>query len=145
MVCNLLFYVTARRDNKRALLTDYLDYDEARRIVEKLGYLPLAIDQAGAYLSKLAKPLHAFLPLFEENFNSTLNKKPPSSVWQYGERTVVTTWEISFQAIQKEDPQAAELLLLCSFLSYKDINTEFLFWGLAELFNKSEYKSVNIH
>ncbi|MCJ1342920.1 hypothetical protein MMC31_001109 [Peltigera leucophlebia] len=106
------------------------DYDEARRIVERLGYLPLAIDHAGAYLSILAKPLYAFLPLFEANFKTTLNKKPPLGVWQYGQKTVITTWEISFEAIQKEDPQAAELLLLCSFLSNKDINTDFLFLGL---------------
>lgn len=136
--------MTARHKNGQTLLTSGLDYDEARRIVEKLGYLPLAIDQAGAYLSKLAKPLHAFLPLFEANFKITLNKKPPSSVWQYGEKTVVTTWEISFEAVQKEDPQAAELLLLCSFLSNKDINSEFLFSGLPEMFKESKYKFAKL-
>ena len=101
--------------------------------MEKLGYLPLAIDQAGAYLNKLSKPLHTFLPLFEANFKTTLNRKPPSALWQYGEKTVVTTWEISFEAIQKEDPQAAELLLLCSFLSNEDINADFLSRGLPEI------------
>lgn len=64
-----------------AFLTNNSDYDEARRIVEKLGYLPLAIDQAGAYLSKLSKPLSAFLPLFEAKFKTTLNKKPPLGAW----------------------------------------------------------------
>lgn len=90
--------------------------------MEKLGCLPLAIDQAGSYLFMLQKPLHTFLQLFEENFNKTLSKKPPSAVWQYGEETAVTTWEISFEAIQKKDPQAAELLLLCSFLFNDDIS-----------------------
>lgn len=113
--------------------------------MERLGYLPLAIDQAGAYLSKLSKPLHSFLPLFDANFKSTLSKKPPSSVWQYGERTVVTTWEISFEAIQKEDHQAAELLLMCSFLFNKDINTEFLFCGLPEIFKEGEFKFCKIY
>ena len=73
-----------------------------------------------------------------------LNKKPPSSVWQYGEKTVVTTWEISFEAVQKEDPQAAELLLLCSFLSNKDINSEFLFSGLPKMFKESKYKFAKL-
>jgi hypothetical protein len=72
-------------------LTCSLDYKEAKQIVEKLGHLPLAIDQAGSYLYRLSKPLHAFLPLFEVNFKSTLSKKPPSAVWQYGEETVLTT------------------------------------------------------
>jgi len=115
-------------------LTRSIDYQEARRIVEKLGCLPLAIDQAGSYLSMLQKPIQAFLPLFEENFNKTLSKKPPSAVWQYGEETVVTTWEISFKAIQEMDPQAAILLLLCSFLANDDIGVDFLCRGLPTQF-----------
>lgn len=132
-----------RHRDGQALLTDGIDYDEAGRIVEKLGYLPLAIDQAGAYLRTLSKPLHAFLPLFHANFKTALNKKPPSSVWQYGERTVVTTWEISFEAVEKKDPKAAKLLLLCSFLFNKDINTEFLFHGLPNVFNAGESTSAD--
>ena len=118
-----------------------LDYDEARRIVQKLGYLPLAIDQAGAYLNILSKPLHTFLPLFESNFKTVLGKKPPKAVWQYGEKTVITTWEISFQAIQDQDPQAAQLLLLCSFISNEDINAGFLLRGLHGMFTSGEHNA----
>jgi hypothetical protein len=107
--------------------------------VETLGNLPLAIDQAGAYLNRLSKPLSSFLPLFEANFKSTLSKKPPTALWQYGERTVITTWEISFQAIQSEDPEAARLLLLCSFLSNDDIDPGFLSCGLPEQFANGEH------
>ena len=114
------------------------DYKEARLIVEKLGCLPLAIDQAGSYLFMLRKPLHTFLPLFEENFNVTLSKKPHSAVWQYGEETAVTTWEISFKAIQDTDPPAANLLLLCSFLANDDISVDLLYRGLPKLFSKGE-------
>lgn len=120
-------------------LTRSVEYKEAERIVKKLGCLPLAIDQAGSYLSMLQKPLHAFLPLFEENFNKTLSKKPPSAVWQYGEETVVTTWEISFKAIRERDPQAADLLLLCSFLANDDISVDFLYRGLPTQFSAGEY------
>jgi hypothetical protein len=56
-------------------------YEEVRRIVGKLGYLPLTIDQAGSYLSMLQKPLHAFLPLIKETFNKALSKKPTWAVW----------------------------------------------------------------
>lgn len=37
-----------------------------------------------------------------------------------------TTWEISFQAIKAENEAAADLLLLCSFLSNEDIWEEML-------------------
>jgi hypothetical protein len=117
-------------------LIERSDYKEAKKIVEELGCLPLAIDQAGSYLSMLQKPLHTFLPLFEENFKKTLSKKPPAAVWQYGEETVVTTWEISFKAIQDRDPQAADLLLRCSFLASNDISVGLIFRGLPDRFAK---------
>ncbi|OCL01786.1 hypothetical protein AOQ84DRAFT_206150 [Glonium stellatum] len=107
------------------------DYEEAKHIVENLGYLPLAIHQAGSYMFMLQKPLRAFVPLFEENFNRTLSKKLPPALWQYGQDTVVTTWEISFEAIRKRDPVAAFLLLLCSFLSNNEISVDFLRRGMV--------------
>ncbi|OAL46213.1 hypothetical protein IQ07DRAFT_603591 [Pyrenochaeta sp. DS3sAY3a] len=110
------------------------DYDEAKRIVEKLGCLPLAIDQAGSYLSMLQKPLAAFLPLFEDNFHRMLRKKPPSAIWQYGEETVATTWEISFKEIQQRDPLAADLLLRCAYLANNDISADFICLGLPAMF-----------
>lgn len=110
--------------------------------MEKLGHLPLAIDQAGAYLNRLSKPLDIFLPLFEASFKTVLGKKPPMAVWQYGGKTVVTTWDISFEAIQVEDPQAARLLLLCSFLSNEDIDASFLSRGLPDMFTGGEHDAI---
>jgi hypothetical protein len=127
--------------NGQYILILSIDSEEARRIVEKLGYLPLAIDQAGSYLFRLSKPLHAFLPLFENNFQTILSKRPPSAVWQYGEETAVTTWEISFKAVQDEDPQAAKLLLLCSFLANDDISTDLLYRGLPGVFSEGKARS----
>jgi hypothetical protein len=82
----------------------------------------------------LQKPLHTFLPLFEENFNKTLSKKPPAAVWQYGEETVATTWEISFKAIQAIDPLAADLLIRCSFLASNDISIDLIWRGLPTIY-----------
>ena len=42
---------------------------------------------------------------------------------EYGEG-VLTTWEVSFKAIEKENPKAVELLLLCGFLANDDIFEE---------------------
>jgi hypothetical protein len=86
----------------------------------------------------LQKPLHAFLPLFDENFNKTLSKKPSAAIWQYGEETVATTWEISFKAIQERDPLAADLLLHCSFLANDDIGIDLTYRGLPTQFAKGQ-------
>jgi hypothetical protein len=120
------------------ILIGTVEFAEAQRIVAKLGHLPLAIDQAGAHLNRRSEPLHAYLPLFEANFERTASWKPPSAVWQYGERTVSTTWKISFDAIQAEDPVAAQVLHLCSFFSHEDISMDLLYRGLPELFSESE-------
>ena len=47
-----------------------------------------------------------------------------------GLEAVHATWEISFQSIKKENPQAAALLLLCSFLASENIPEEMLSSGL---------------
>lgn len=108
-----------------------IEYDEASRIVERLGRLPLATDLAGAYLHTTRTPLASYLPLLHHNsIKGTLSQMPPSSVWQY-EESVFTTWELSFQDIQKKHPKATELLTLYSFLSNVEIQLEMLERGLG--------------
>lgn len=45
-------------------------------------------------------------------------------------RSVFAAWELSFEIIQKENPAAADLLLLCGFLDNRDIPEELLQKGL---------------
>jgi hypothetical protein len=111
------------------VLIVFTDFNEAQRIVQKLGQLPLAIHQAGAYLRKLGKSLKDYLPLFEQNMKYMLSKKPLGATWAYRDDTVFTTWEISFKAIRDVNPLSAELLLICSFLSNEDIWEDLLQCG----------------
>lgn len=93
--------------------------------------MPLAIDQAGAYLHTMQKQLASYLPLLHHtHIKETLSRKPPSSVWHY-EESVFSTWELSFQEIQGKHPKAAELLTLCSFLSNGEIQPDMLERGLS--------------
>jgi hypothetical protein len=103
--------------------------------VQRLGQLPLAIHQAGAYLHSLGKPLKDYLPLFERNMKHILSKKPPEVTWAYRDDTVFTTWEISFKAIRDVNPKSAELLVVCSFLSNEDIWEDLLQRGSKSLNN----------
>jgi len=47
------------------------------------------------------------------------------------DRSVFATWEISFRAVQVTSPKAAELLLVCGFFDYEDIQEELLRRGLG--------------
>ncbi|KAJ7733175.1 P-loop containing nucleoside triphosphate hydrolase protein [Mycena metata] len=91
----------------------------ATKIVKELYYLPLAIAQAGAYISK-SEDLVGYLTLYAENRARLLREKPQQSHDQYA-WTVYTTWQISFDQLSKP---AARFLQLCSFLHYTGITED---------------------
>lgn len=95
-----------------------LERSAAEDIVEKLGALPLALDQAGSYIRLIQIPYSEYLPRFNGAYARIAAKRPPNSVWQYRDDTIFTTWEISFAALSTS---AQELLLLLGFLDNKDI------------------------
>ena len=95
-------------------------------IVEKLGRMPLAIDHAGVFIHELRIPLSRYLSYYDTAFQKVQNKKPRLG-WNYGERTAATTWEISFAALESENPMACKILLMCSFLNHEDIWDELFY------------------
>ena len=74
------------------------DKKAADELAEALGDLPLALEQAGAYMETTAKPLDEYLRAFQERKLKMLAKAKPSD---YPE-TVATTWNISFEAVQED-------------------------------------------
>ncbi|KAL7265884.1 hypothetical protein RUND412_011588, partial [Rhizina undulata] len=95
---------------------DESELDEAREIVKDLGELPLALDQAGAYISELQITFSTFRRKMNDAFNETLDSSLPSS-----RASIRTTWELSFKEL---GPEARHLLHLCAFLSNEDIPDE---------------------
>ena len=89
------------------------DREGAANLARELGDLPLALEQAGAYIKETGISFSDYLDRF---------KKDPKKLLGHGKLlnypdTVATTWEISFQAVQKELPVAGDLLNLCAFLA----------------------------
>ncbi|KAJ7711427.1 hypothetical protein B0H16DRAFT_599700 [Mycena metata] len=91
----------------------------AAEIVKELYYLPLAIVQAGAFISK-SEDLKGYLDLYLNNRARLLNEKAAQSHDDYGQ-TVFTTWQISFDQLSH---LAATLLQLCSFLHHTGISED---------------------
>ncbi|KAF7357143.1 FabD/lysophospholipase-like protein [Mycena sanguinolenta] len=91
----------------------------AAEIVKELAYLPLAIIQAGAFISESGS-LSTFLGLYQKNWTKLLQRKPGQGHDNYT-RTVYTTWQMSFDKLSKP---AATLLLLCSFLHREGITED---------------------
>jgi hypothetical protein len=92
----------------------------ATNVVTKLGLLPLAISQAGAFISRRQISFRRYLALLDEGLKASTAGAPE---WPWGQRAegILTTWEISFALLSRP---AKELLLLCGFLSNEDIPEE---------------------
>jgi len=111
--------VLSREDSVKFLLerTGQNDESAARKLAEELGDLPLALEQAGAYVETNGKPLAEYLSLFQKRRAELLRRGQPAG---YPD-TVATTWEISFREVEQQSPAAAGLLNLCAFLAPDDI------------------------
>ncbi|KAJ7773906.1 hypothetical protein B0H16DRAFT_1362830 [Mycena metata] len=91
----------------------------AEEIVKALWYLPLAIVQAGAFISK-SGTLKRYLQLYVENHDRLLRERPAQTHSDYA-WTVYTTWQMSFDQLS---PIAAMFLQLCSFLHREGISED---------------------
>src|ERR1700737_1062793 len=88
---------------------------EAYQIVEELGRLPLAIEQAGAYVREVTQSFAGFFDDYQTGQNE-LHKWLPDGNRQYS-HSVATAWSMSFEFIKKESPQTASLFQYLSFLN----------------------------
>lgn len=70
--------------------------------------------------------LTRYIRIYAKNFDKVFSEKPRFSSY---EKTLYTTWKISFDEIQSQNKAASELLQLCSFLSNEDIWEEMLRHG----------------
>jgi hypothetical protein len=93
------------------------DDKAAGLLAETLGDMPLALEQAGAYIVAASISIADYLTRFKEKSKEILKLGEPTCY----PHTVATTWLVSFEAVQNESPVSAGILNLCSFLAPDDI------------------------
>ncbi|KAK5238550.1 hypothetical protein LTR47_000293 [Exophiala xenobiotica] len=91
----------------------------AKRLVERLAGLPLALATAGAYLHRSLFTFERYLREYEDRFE--IDPKRPFQLQEYQDRTLYTTWDISYSQLQKEDPIAAKLLKLLAYFDNQSL------------------------
>lgn len=87
--------------------------NSAKELSELLGYLPLALEQACAYISTQKINIGNYIELYREHSLFLLSKAPKSLFYKY---TVATTWEICLIEIEKDYPHVLALFQIFSFL-----------------------------
>ena len=111
--------------------TSAVDQSQAVAIVAAVDGLPLALNQAGAYIDETACSLSEYLDLYQTRFKE-LARLPTDPSSDYRE-TVATTWSLSFQKVEQGNEAAAALLCLCAFLAPYAIPEEIITKGAAHL------------
>jgi tetratricopeptide (TPR) repeat protein len=85
----------------------------ARDLGDELGGLPLALEQAAAYMEMNATTPQEYLALYREHRLRLLNEAAAGD----DRRTIETTWGISLDAIRRDRPAAIELMGVLSLLA----------------------------
>jgi tetratricopeptide (TPR) repeat protein len=102
------------------------DINQAIDVAIALDHLPLALDQAGAYIDETGCSLVGYLDVYRTRHSTLLEQR--GSARDYP-NSVATTWSLSFQKVQQANPAAAELLHLCAFLAPDKIPEELVIRG----------------
>lgn len=82
----------------------------ASLLASELGCLPLALEQAAAYIEATGEPLDQYLAAFIAQRTRLLNRGRPLDY----DACVASTWSISFKDLQRRSPVAVDLLRLLS-------------------------------
>jgi tetratricopeptide (TPR) repeat protein len=129
----LLLLHRARILPLEASLVDASDTDQAdaRAIASLSDGLPLAIDQAGAYIETLKCSLSDYKERYQQERTTLLNDRGRFPTVHL--ESVTTTFSLSFRNVQKTDQAAADLLRFFAFLSPEAIPIDLLLKGAPDL------------
>ena len=113
----------------------FQNVEGARAVVHLLGFLPLAVDQAGAYIRARKISFSAFLDHYQNRRAKVLQHTP--DLWDYRKKlgedknetsfSVYTTWELSFQQVahgEEQKVQQGHFMTLLGFFHNLDIREQ---------------------
>ena len=121
-----------KRTNRAGPL-DAAERDAARVLADELGYLPLALEQAAAYMVEHAEAFAAYLAAYRHLRPKLLDKMGPVTGYPESLRTIRTTLKCSFEAVAAASPASIDLLRLSAFFAPYPIPYEMILEGASEL------------
>ena len=93
------------------------DSEAARELAALTGGLPLALEQAAAYVAEHKLSLTKYLKLYRRRANELWKRGQPA----FYEHTVATTWTLAFEDIATTLPAAGDMLKACAFLASEGV------------------------
>jgi tetratricopeptide (TPR) repeat protein len=98
--------------------------------LERLGGLPLALATAGAFLQRRPWSFERYLEEYEAKWN--IDPRRPIKLQEYHERTLWTTWNISYDRLEMDDLEAAKMLRLLAYFGNQSLWYEYFCAGLTD-------------
>lgn len=117
------------------------DVEAARQLAQLMEGLPLALEQAGAYINDTECGVRGYRKLYD-NFRKEIQPLPFGELRDYPE-TVVSVWRFSLSMAEQSNPAAAEFLRLCAFLAPDGIPDEMIIAGANALGSVLKPVAVN--
>jgi tetratricopeptide (TPR) repeat protein len=102
----------------------------AEELCEALGDLPLALEQAGAYIESSGITLAEYQRRFQQRSEELFKAGSPPVDYPH---TIATTWRMALDQLKKDKPAALDLLRLFAFLAPDDIPRDLVEAGKADL------------
>lgn len=85
---------------------------DADRLADRLGDLPIAVEQAAAWQAEAGLSVQHYLSLLNKQMSTMLAANPPEGY----QPSIVAAWTLAFEDLQRHSPEGAALVQLCSFL-----------------------------
>ncbi len=99
---------------------------DAVALVERLGLLPFALVFAGSYIAKTT--VVKYTELYNTSWAKLHETMKARNDYHHSEQTILTTWQIPFDEVERKDKKAAKLLRLWGYLSNHELWYELLLW-----------------
>jgi tetratricopeptide (TPR) repeat protein len=122
-----------------------LEKDEAHaveRLAQELDYLPLALEQAGAYIKELRSTFEDYLTSYHKRGLELLEKGQLIGKYR---KSVRTTWSLNFQQVEQASLASADLLRVSAFLNPDRIPAELISLGAADLGSELPTQLANVN
>ena len=102
----------------------------AFQLTQRLDGFPLALATAGAFLKHNQLAFVEYLQQYDSKWK--VSNRRLRALPEYSDRTLYTTWMISFDQIEKEDRQVAQLLMLLAYFDNQNVSYELLHAGTSK-------------
>nr|WP_157528020.1 FxSxx-COOH system tetratricopeptide repeat protein [Kibdelosporangium sp. MJ126-NF4]CEL17030.1 putative ATP /GTP-binding protein [Kibdelosporangium sp. MJ126-NF4]CTQ91740.1 putative ATP /GTP-binding protein [Kibdelosporangium sp. MJ126-NF4] len=96
--------------------------EDADRLAEALGDLPLAVEQAAAWRGQTGMPVNEYLTLLDRHLTDLLGDERAAEYGALGyQRSVAAAWNVPLHRLRTSHPAALQLLQVCAFFGPEPI------------------------